>query len=187
MQALLAAVVTAAALCTPLPDSPHVRTMDAMAAAALERGRRASRTFERLVRQLERSRVLVYVETSTRMRAAAGGQLVFGALGADGTPFLRIRLNARADAIDLTARLAHELQHAAEVVQGGVRSDAGMARLYRAIGTEFEPSIFETPAARTIQARVTEELFARHVPEAEEAACPWSGWISSAAAMLPQR
>jgi len=105
------------------------------------------------------------------MRAAVGGQIVFGALGADGTSFLRIRLNARVDAVDLTARLGHELQHAAEVVRGGVRSDAEMARLYRAIGTEFEPSIFETRAARTVQARVTEELFARHVPEVETA-CP---------------
>jgi hypothetical protein len=186
MQSFVAAVVTAAALSTPLPDSPHVRTMDAMAAAAFDRGRRRSRTFERLVQQLERSRVLVYVETSTRMRAAVGGQLVFGALGADGTPFLRIRLNARADAIDQTARLAHELQHASEVVRGGVRSDAEMARLYRAIGTEFEPLIFETRAARTVQARVTEELFARRVPVVE-AACPWSGWIRADGAMLPQR
>jgi hypothetical protein len=186
MQALVAAAVTAAALSTPLPDSPHVRTMDPMAAAALDRGRRGSRTFEGLIQQLERSRVLVYVESSTRMRSAVGGQLVFGALGADGTPFLRIRLNARADAIDLTARLAHELQHAAEVVRGGVRSEADMAQLYRVIGTEFEPSIFETRAARTVQAQVTEELFARHVPRVETA-CPWSGWIRSAGARLQQR
>jgi hypothetical protein len=153
MQTVLAVVLAAAAAI------PHVRPTDAMAQAAFDRGRQQSPTFTRLVDELERSGVIVHVETSLRMRQTLGGQFFFVTEGADGSRYLRIRLNARAGAIDLTARLGHELQHAVEASRAGVRNTAGLVRLYRAVGTELDPGVFDTEAARDIQERVTAELF----------------------------
>jgi hypothetical protein len=154
-----------------------------MAQAAFDRGRRQSHTFTRLVDELERSGVIVHVETSLRMRQTIGGQFFFVTEGADGSRYLRIRLNARASAIDLTARLGHELQHAVEASRAGVRDAASLARLYRAVGTELDPGVFDTRAARDAEARVTAELFGEHgvaVASGEEAtergSCPvW--WV----------
>ena len=152
--------------------TPHVRPMDGMAQAAFDRGRARSRTFARLVRELERSKVIVYVETSLRLPATIGGQFFLVSEGADGSRFLRIRLNARAGAIDLTARLGHELQHAVEVARTATRDAAGMARLYRAIGAELDPGVFDTAAARDVEAQVTAELFGRAAPSGTSA-CEW--------------
>jgi hypothetical protein len=177
MQTVLAVVLAAAAAI------PHVRPTDAMAQAAFDRGQHRSRTFARLVEELERSGVIVHVETSLRLRQTIGGQFFFVTEGADGSPYLRIRLNARAGAIDLTARLGHELQHAVEATRAGVRDSAGLALLYRAIGTELEPGVFDTSAARDIQARVTMELFderpvavASRAGWTARASCP-AGWV----------
>jgi hypothetical protein len=73
-----------------------------------------------------------------------------------------------------------------EVARAEVRSDGEMARLYRAIGTEVGPSMFETQAARNVQWQVKEELFARTVAVNDEA-CPWSSWRRTAAAALAAR
>jgi hypothetical protein len=166
MEAMLALLVVAV--------TPHVRPMDAMAQAAFDRGRSRSPTFARLVQELERSRVIVYVETSLRLPASLGGQFFFVTEAADGSRYLRIRLNARAGAVDLTARLGHELQHAAEVSRGAVTDTASMARLYRAIGEEPDPKVFDTSAARAVEARVTAELFDRRA-SARTSRCEWSG------------
>jgi hypothetical protein len=90
---------------------------------------------------------------------------------------LRIRLNARAGAVDLTARLGHELQHAVELARAVVSSDAGLARSYRAIGTELEPGVFDTEAGRDVEARVTAELFGRQAAFA--APCPWTAALAA--------
>jgi hypothetical protein len=166
MGTMLAVLVAVAA--------PHIRPMDAMAQAAFDRGLTRSRTFARLVQELERSRVVVYVETSLRLRSTIGGQFFLVSQGADGSRFLRIRLNARAGAMDLTARLGHELQHAVEVSRTVVKDAAGVARLYRAIGTELDPGVFDTAAARDTEARVTNELFSRAAP-VTASDCEWRG------------
>jgi hypothetical protein len=154
--------------------TPHVRPTDAMAQAAFDRGWSRSSTFARLVRELDRSNVIVYVETALRLPSTIGGQCFLVGQGADGTRFLRIRLNARASAIDLTARLGHELQHTAEVSRTAAMDAVAMARLYRAIGTELDPSVFDTAAARHVEAQVTAEMFARAAPPMITA-CEWRG------------
>ena len=153
---------------------PHVRPMDAMAQAAFDRGRTRSRTFARLVQELERSRVIVYVETSLRMRAAVGGQFFFVAKGADGSRYLRIRLNARAGAIDLTARLGHELQHATEVSREAVSDKAGMARLYRVIGEELtlRCSTRARPPGHAAELLTADSALARRRAARDESAGP---------------
>jgi hypothetical protein len=191
MRTFLGVVVAAAAtIGTAAAENaaalPRVRPTDPMARAALDRGRHQSPTFARLVEELERSTVIVHVETSLRLRPTIGGQFFFVTEGADGSRFLRIRLNAHAGAVDLTARLGHELQHAVEVARTVVRDSAGMARLYRAIGSELEPGVFDTAAAHDVEARVTTELLSRRVPvpaarggwTAARASCP-AGWVTA--------
>jgi hypothetical protein len=180
MWTLLAAVVAAAAAtgtasserAAPRAASESVRPVDAMAKAAFNRGWHDSHTFTRLVDKVERSGVIVHVETSLRLPPTIGGQLFFVTQAADGSRYLRIRLNARASAFDMAARLGHELQHAVEVAHGGVRDGGGLARLYRAIGTELEPGVFDTAEARDVEERVKAELFGRRTALVA-APCPW--------------
>jgi hypothetical protein len=157
----------------PASGITRERPPDAIAQAAFDRGRSRSQIFARLVEELEGSDVIVHVERFIRLQQSIGGQLFFVTEGAEGDRFLRIRLNARAAAFDMTATLAHELQHALEVARAaGVRDEAGLARLYRAIGTELEPGVFDSRAARDVEALVRAELFGASIA-AVRASCGW--------------
>jgi hypothetical protein len=113
---------------------PRVRPLDAPSAGALSRGRRDSPTLAALLDALERSDVIVHLETrwfrcsgvlaKTRFIARAGGQR-----------YLRISVDARQPEEAAVALLGHELQHAREIAQARwVADQDGLAELYRRIG-----------------------------------------------------
>jgi len=82
--------------------------------------------------------------------------------------YLRIELH-RLRPHDTAALLAHELQHALEIVASGVTTRDEVARLYQRIGVEsrgFRESQFETEAAVRAGRATLVELRRRRVPAA---------------------
>jgi hypothetical protein len=167
MRAALAVVATALVIApihaaVPKAVNPyaHVRAMQKDAQDLIAQGMAQSPTFRRLVNQIERSDVIVYVDLRPDMRESIGGSLRFLARSATHR-FLRVQVN-RADApLWRVALLGHELQHAVEVAEAAdiVCSD-DMRTLYRRIGVRTGPDAYDSTAARQAGYTVRDELVA---------------------------
>jgi hypothetical protein len=131
--------------------SDHPRLTELIAS-----GMRRSRTFARLSDTLAKHRAIVHVSWSTSLWADLTGALLnHVGRGADGTRYLRVvvRRGKADDAI--IATIAHELQHAIEVVETGA-SDIEGAYPEKSQYTV----VHETVAAKRIGETVRRELAA---------------------------
>jgi hypothetical protein len=148
---------------------PNVRPRDATAALFLRFGLEQSPRFGDLVRALERSKVIVYVEIREATEHPRSGGLNF--LGAtNGFRWVRARVDSGtgshartlADIVHLTAILGHELHHALEASEAPSMADASeFERYFRSIGIDGSPASLDTIAAREVGHAVAEELRGR--------------------------
>src|SRR6476646_251732 len=117
-------------------DSPtrHVRAADRSMERMLRVGFEQSATFAALLRRLEQSDLLVYVETVPRLAGALEGRFIIQP-AAHGFRYVRIQIALRGTPSDVIAVLGHELRHAVEVADArSVVDEAGLKALYRRIG-----------------------------------------------------
>jgi hypothetical protein len=142
---------------------PHLRPRGPLAAAAIEEGSRRSPTFAELVRAIEGSQFIVYVESSRKLKEGMRGCLVHGGTG---PRYLRVVLKTGLPMTERIGVLAHELQHVREVIEAGTANDAAaMGTLFTRIGFSTrqraeQPQEYETAAARQVSAMVARELAA---------------------------
>lgn len=135
-------------------------------------GRQRSPTFRALVRELDRSDWIVFVQTGSCLIPAVSSCLLHRIGTFHGVRYLRIVLSDLPPSSDeAIATIGHELRHALEVVNAPDVSAAPDTRgLYRRIGyvarrTPFGDS-YETPEAQTAGAMILRELQAPgHVAE----------------------
>src|SRR5262249_38713188 len=135
---------------------PHVRAA-ANALSLLDEAAATSATVRDLIDRLEATDVIVYVEIppSPQIPLARTRLVTATAL----VRFLRIDLHGSVSPFDRTPLIAHELQHALEIAaQPDVRDDDGVRRLYRRIGHQHGPNMFETDAAAAIERRARDEI-----------------------------
>ena len=139
----------------------HVRADDAKLRGLIDRGDTESPTFRGIVLHLDRLPGLVYVVASqcgTRSELAACLEHSVQVRG--GYRFLRVNLMPGEPEHRQLPLLAHELQHALEVLsdESAISLD-GVAKLYERIGVR-QPGvgIFETDAARRVQDTVYREV-----------------------------
>jgi hypothetical protein len=135
------------------PEAPAIRSL-------IDRGLEQSETFRDLVRVLDTSDVVVYVRFS-RCTGRVPACLLW-ASGAAGTRRLLIKIDpfgrpGRSEN-DLTALLAHELQHAAEVASAPAITDvASFQEWFGSHGRRLSPG-FETGRAVEVGRKVMAEL-----------------------------
>jgi hypothetical protein len=164
----LAAVIAAAPApvrCAEPPAAPasplgrHVRGLTPAMNDLIDQGVRRSRTFKGLVKALEESDVIVYLEISKSLPAGLDGRLVF-LTSAGGVRYLHVQITSALGLDDLIAVAGHELQHAVEVAEHrNVRDSAGLAVLYERIGIPGNVrQRYDTVAARVTGRRVRAEL-----------------------------
>jgi len=125
---------------------PRVRSTNPVIAAAIAEAKSRSETFRSLVRTIEGTDGIVYVEPG-RCRHGVPACLSLFVVAGDGYRLLRILVERAGDARSLMALLGHELRHAIELlVEPSVRS---MAAAYSYYAREFPTAggVFETPAA----------------------------------------
>ena len=140
-------------------DRP-VRAPDRSVQQLLARGMARSPTFVALMRALDRTDVIVYVELSAKLPMNVAGRLLFATAGSGGHRYLRIQIARDSSTNAQVAAIAHELQHAIEVAQApDVRDEAGLARLYGRIGTRGAlADSYDTEAAQLTGRRVLFEI-----------------------------
>jgi hypothetical protein len=128
---------------------------------ALRDGMARSETFRALVARIEASNVFVYVTVSPFIKSSLAGQLTW-MTQAGPYRYLRATLSADQTSDQLIASLAHELQHAVEVVGDDlVVSEKTLVGLYKRIGQPSRAAAnsgWETIAAQETGYRVRREL-----------------------------
>jgi predicted transcriptional regulator len=137
---------------------PRVRALTPISQDLLTQGVRRSRTFRRIVDELEKSDIVVYLEVSKTLPAGLDGRLTF-MTAAGGVRYLYAQVSSTQSFEELIAAAGHELQHAVEVAaHAAVRDAQSLAMLYERIGIRNAVNRYDTAAARIVGQRVRAEL-----------------------------
>ena len=139
----------------------HVRAADQAMAEVITSGLKRSGTFAHLVLALNKSDVIVYIETGRVLPTSIVGRLLLAA-GPAGSRYLRIQVSGHPGSNDMIALVGHELRHALEVAESPqVRDEAGLIALYERIGHPTSTGAmhqYDTHAAQDAGRRVKAEL-----------------------------
>jgi hypothetical protein len=168
MRALLVAIVAVgigghAVAKSPAPANPfaRVRPMQPLVEKLVATGMGRSAAFRQLVRQIEASDVIVYIEARRDLRAGLGASMRFIATSASDR-FVKIHLDANHNPHVLVALLGHELQHVVEVAQNrSIRSADDLRVFYKKLGLRTGPDSYDSEAARQMGYLVREQLLGR--------------------------
>jgi len=142
----------------------HVVVTDRGLVTLLAAGFERSATLRRLAFDLESSGWIVFVLTGPCPIREATGCLLHTVGRFEGRPYLRVKVTVRERHPDVVlVTVAHELQHALEVVSSGTVYDiASMSEGLRRSGNSSakvrDGIVYETKAAREIEVQVGREL-----------------------------
>lgn len=159
---LCALFVASSAFAGSTPDGgPRLRPQDSRIKDALREGVARSATFKSLVDRLEGGDVIVYISVNPLIKTNLSGMLTW-MTSAGGFRYVRASINPDQNFDQMIATVAHELQHAVEVVSdSSVTSEASLVAMYRRIGqhaTSVSPNRWETVAAQEAGSQVRREL-----------------------------
>lgn len=142
----------------------RLRPQDARLEQLLKEGSRRSATFKSLVDRIEASNVIVYVALNPMMKSSLSGMLTWMTRAGD-FRYVRASISKDLTPDQMIATLAHELQHAVEVIDDpNVIDEESLVALYRRIGQQNSnaaPARWETIAAQQAGYRVRRELVER--------------------------
>jgi hypothetical protein len=167
--ALFASVVTSSAIAAERNGGPRLRPQDARCTQVLKEGALRSATFRALVDRIEAGNVIVYVAVSPILKSRLSGALTWMTRAGD-FRYVRATISTELNFDQMIATVAHELQHAVEVIEDeSVKDERSLVALYKRIG---EPSRgtnsgWETTNAQETGYQVRRELVA--VPAATQA------------------
>ena len=159
---LCAVVISSPALMAASPvTSTNIRTQDDRLTQLLRAGTARSATLKSLVDRIEASRVIVYVAINPLMKPSLSGMLTW-MTQAGGYRYVRASISHDLAPDQMIATIAHELQHAVEVIEDETVSDEkSLVALYRRIGQQrgtSSPSRWDTDAAQRTGFVVRKEL-----------------------------
>jgi hypothetical protein len=137
----------------------RVRATDARLRSLLAEGLTRSRTFASLVTALNRSDVIVYIESVMVLPKGTMGRLSMMPL-AGAFRYLRVQIRAELSRSEAIALIGHELRHAMEIAAAtDVRDASAMIRLYQRIGhASAGEHAYDTEAAQDTGRIVRREL-----------------------------
>lgn len=166
---LMTIVTTGGRIVNAQTGSPRVRPEDAAIRALIDRGMERSATFRDLNTLLDNANVIVYVRFSPCSQGVTS--CLFWASADTDARRLLIKIDRFGRSPDeLTALLAHELQHANEVASDAKITDlASFQNAFASRGWKHAAG-FETEEGRKISKRVAAELSRREIkasPKAE--------------------
>jgi len=147
----------------PREEFAHLRPQDDRLVQVLHDGAARSTTFKALVDRIEASHVIVYVALNPLMKSSLSGMLTWMTRAGD-FRYVRASISRDLTPDQMIATVAHELQHAVEVIADeSVNDEKSLVALYRRIGEQsssVSPSRWETAAAQRTGFQVRRELVA---------------------------
>jgi hypothetical protein len=131
------------------PSLSRVRSRSAVVVRVIRDATERSVTFRELVRTIDASDGIVYVEPGRCVRGAPA--CLVGVMASGPNRILHIKVDPAKEDSVLMGSIGHELRHAVEVLsERWVTDNAAMYLLYDRIGRQrgdTKSSVFETPAA----------------------------------------
>jgi hypothetical protein len=141
----------------------RLRPQDARLEAVIKEGAARSATFKSLVDRIEQSNVIVYVALNPVMRPTLSGMLTW-MTRTGAYRYVRASISTDLTFDQMIATVAHELQHAVEVIEDEtVTDEKSLIGLYKRIGHQnsaSSPNRWETTAAQQAGFQVRRELIA---------------------------
>ena len=147
--ALTFAAIAAAGQLTPRPVDP-------VAAETLARGAEKSATIRSLIAVIERSNVIVHIESSRALPLGVSGWTRF-VTSRGGYRYVRITLDAALPLRWRSIILAHELQHACEVAQSAAADGKSLRALFERTGHRAG-NYYDTRAALEVERHARLEI-----------------------------
>jgi len=140
------------------PDR-RVRVTDSRLRSLMAEGLKRSHTFASLVSALNRTDVIVYIESVMVMPKGTQGRLSMLPVTGD-VRYLRVQIRAELSRREAIALIGHELRHALEIAaEAEVRDSLSMIRLYERIGhASAGEHAYDTEAAQDTGRIVRREL-----------------------------
>ena len=162
--ALGAVLSVSSALASERDGGPRLRPQDARITQVLKEGAERSTTFRALVNRIEASNVIVYVAVSPIMKSTLSGALTWMTRAGE-YRYVRASISAGLTSDQMIASVAHELQHAVEVIEDeSVNDERSLVALYKRIGQPSRAASpaggWETLAAQRTGTQVRRELVA---------------------------
>ena len=161
--ALVAVLSVSTALASERIGGPRLRPQDSRSVQVLKEGPARSATFRALVNRIEASNLIVYVSVNPILKSGLSGALTWMTRAGD-FRYVRASISSELTLDQMIASVAHELQHAVEVIEDEtVVDERSMAALYKRIGQPSRaagPSGWETMNAQRTATRVRRELVA---------------------------
>jgi hypothetical protein len=159
--ALSLTILTTATFAAPRDGGPRIRPQDSRTRQVLKEGSERSATFKALVDRIEASNVIVYVAVNPLLRSSLSGSLTWMTRAGE-YRYVRASISPEMLFDQMIATVAHELQHAVEVIgDESVIDEKSLSALYKRIGHESQatvPSGWETVAAQETGWQVRREL-----------------------------
>jgi hypothetical protein len=156
LPAILLSAFVAIAPASIVPPFPRVRPMSDDARALVDNAARRSPTIARLLRIIDQSDAVVYIDLQFETRGE-GATTLFAV--SNYCRFIRVTIAKTLTGYRRIEMLGHELQHAVEIVQApDVRDSAGMRRLFGKIGWLLGDLSFESDGAISAERQVRREL-----------------------------
>ena|SRR6516225_4590653 len=143
-------------------ESPtrHVRTAHPYVESLLRDGFQRSPTFARLLVRLERSDLIVFIESQIPLPPGIEGRLVMLS-ATHGVRYVLIQIGTGDSLMDAIALLGHELEHANEIADAREVVDmSGFVALYERIGVKNGWHQYETKMAQEAGRQIRRELLA---------------------------
>ncbi len=157
MRAIWSLIGVVMMFCVAASPIPRVRSTNPAIAAALVTGQERSQTFRSLVRTIEATDGIVYVEHG-RCGHGVRACLSLSVASGGGYRLLRVLVDEAADLVSLIAVIGHELRHAIEVLsEPSVKNFSAAYQYYQREAPTLR-GVFETSAAVAAGAAVEREL-----------------------------
>jgi hypothetical protein len=137
----------------------HIRALDVWADESLQRGLSYSATVRELIRELDRTDIIVHLDSAPHLAGGLAGMTRFVGIAAT-TRYVRITLLRDLPPDTRASTLAHELQHVIELARSDARSHAAVRALFERIGVRVDAKrrFYETGEAQRAGARAWIEL-----------------------------
>jgi hypothetical protein len=160
--ALVATVATSSAIAAERHGGPRLRPQDPRLVQVLKEGPLRSETFRSLVGRIEAGNVIVYLAVNPILKSSLSGALTWMTRAGE---FRYVRASIRPELTldQMIATVAHELQHAVEVIEDeSVNDERSLVALYKRIGqpSRASNSGWETTNAEQAGYQVRRELVA---------------------------
>jgi hypothetical protein len=143
------------------PDFPQVRSTTPAIASLLAEAESRSATFRDLVRTIEATDGIVYVEPG-ECRHGVRACLSLSVVRSGGYRFLRILVDSAQEIVQLMATIGHELRHAIELLSEPAIKTTVAAYNYYLREAPTARGVFETTAAIQTGITVANELSRSH-------------------------